>query len=141
MKPIVAYCRSACEEPGTPSSVHSQADAIKRYAEQRGLTLSTVYTDAGVSGVTMQRPGLQRLLADCRAGKIGMIITKDPERLSRDMRQLVALLQLFKENDVHVVFSTKGAERSYQLFALLMSSLAEFEEAKRRSGPNRGTHR
>jgi DNA invertase Pin-like site-specific DNA recombinase len=37
-----------------------------------------------VSGVTLDRPGLQQLIADCCAGKISMFITKDPERLSRN---------------------------------------------------------
>jgi DNA invertase Pin-like site-specific DNA recombinase len=46
------------------------------------LTLRAVYTDAGVSGVTLERPELQRLLADCQAGKVGTIITKDRARLS-----------------------------------------------------------
>jgi hypothetical protein len=50
---------------------------------------------------------------------------------------LIALLQLFRETGVHVVFSTKGGEDSYKLFRLLLSSLTEFEEAKRRSKPNR----
>jgi DNA invertase Pin-like site-specific DNA recombinase len=136
MKPIVAYCRSANEPLDGPSTVRGQAHAIRRYAEERGLTLGAVYADAGVSGVTLERPELQRLLADCRGGQIGMIITKDPERLSRDKSQLIALLQLFREADVHVVFSTKGGEDSYQLFRLGLSALAELDEAKRRSKPN-----
>lgn len=136
MKPIVAYCRSACEPQDGPSAVRSQAEAIRRYAEQRGLTLSAVYTDPGVSGVTLKRPELQRLLADCRAGKIGMVITRDPERLSRSKSQLIALLHLFREAGVHVLFSTRGSEDSYELLKLGLSILAELEEAKRRSDPD-----
>jgi DNA invertase Pin-like site-specific DNA recombinase len=45
-----------------------------------------------VSGVTLERPELQRLLADCRAGNIVTVITKDPDRLSWDIGQLIALL-------------------------------------------------
>jgi site-specific DNA recombinase len=137
MQPIVAYCRSANEPLDGPSTVRSQAQQIRDYAEQRGLTLSAVYADAGVSGVTLERPGLQRLLADCRAGKVGMIIARDPERLSRDKSQLIALIQLFRDADAPVVFGTKGGEDSYKLFRLGLSALAEFAEAKRRSKPNR----
>jgi DNA invertase Pin-like site-specific DNA recombinase len=135
MKPIVAYCRSANEPLDGPSSVRGQAQAIRQYAEERGLTVSEVYADPGVSGVTLERPELQRLLADCQAGKIGMVITKNPERLSRDMSQRIVLLRLFLEADVHVVFSTKGGEQSYQQFRLLLSSLVALVEAKRRSSP------
>jgi DNA invertase Pin-like site-specific DNA recombinase len=130
MKTVVAYCRSACEEPGTPSSAYSQADAIQRYAEQRGLTLSTIYTDAGMSGVRMKRPGLERLLADCRAGKVGMIITKDADRLSRDMGQLIALLHIFAKAGVRVENSAREGQRDRYLE---LSALAELIKATRRS--------
>jgi site-specific DNA recombinase len=137
MKLVVAYCRSACEEPGTPSSAYSQAEAIRHYTDQRGLNLSAVYTDAGVSGVTMKRPGLGKLLVDCRSGKIGMIITKDPERLSRDTMQLVALLEIFREAGAHVVFSTKSGEDRYASFKAYMSGVAKLQEAKRQLKPKR----
>jgi site-specific DNA recombinase len=61
-----------------------------------------VYMDAGVSGGTLQRPELQRLLADCRAGKVGTVVTKDPDRLSRDKGQLVTVLDTFAKAGVHV---------------------------------------
>jgi site-specific DNA recombinase len=54
-------------------------------------TEDLIYTDAGVSGATLDRPALQRLIADCRAGKIGVVITKDTARLSRDSSQLFTL--------------------------------------------------
>jgi site-specific DNA recombinase len=106
-KNVVAYCRSACEEPGTPSSAYSQALTIRRYAKRRGMNVREVYIDPGVSGITLDRPALQRLIADCRSGKIGTVITKDRERLSRDMGQLVALLHVFGKTGVHVEYSTR----------------------------------
>jgi len=84
MKRVVAYCRSAWEPQGGPSAVRSQARVIRQYAERRGLTVRETYTDAGVSGIMLDRPGLQQLLAACRAGKVGTVVAKDPDRLSRD---------------------------------------------------------
>jgi Resolvase, N terminal domain len=55
MKSVVAYCRSAREEPGTPSSAYSQARAIRRYAKRRGLALRSIYADPGVSGMTLSK--------------------------------------------------------------------------------------
>src|SRR5262252_7977079 len=97
MKRVVAYCRSAWEPQGGPSAVRSQARVIRQYAESRGWTVRETYMDAGVSGVTLVRPGLRRLLADCRAGKVGTVVAKDPDRLSRHTSQLIALLDLFAE--------------------------------------------
>jgi site-specific DNA recombinase len=133
MRSVVAYCRSANEQHGGPSAVSSQARAIRRYAARRGLTLRAVYTDAGVSGVRMKRPGLERLLADCRAGKVGTLITKDADRLSRDMGQLIALLHIFAKAGVRVEYSAREGQRGNRYLEALLSALAELNKATRRS--------
>jgi DNA invertase Pin-like site-specific DNA recombinase len=63
--------------------------------KRQGLNIRETYIDPGVSGVTLDRPALQRLIADCRVGKIGTVVTKDHARLSRDTAQLFALLHIF----------------------------------------------
>jgi site-specific DNA recombinase len=136
MKNVVAYCRSACEEPGTPSSAYSQAQAMRSYAERHGLNIREMYIDPGVSGVTLERFELQRLIAECRAGKIATVVTKDPARLSRDTSQLFALLRIFEDAGVRVEYSTRDG-RSDRLLAMILSAVAELEEAKARSKSNR----
>jgi site-specific DNA recombinase len=132
MKPVVAYCRSATEPPDEPSAVCSQADAICDYAERRGLILGSIYADAGVSGVTLDRPALQQLIADCRAGKISAVITKDPDRLSRDFRQLIALYHIFQTTGVRVEYTTReGQSDSFLESALTV--VAELAEARAHS--------
>ena len=106
MKNVVAYCRSACEPQGGPSAVHRQARAMRQYAKERGLAVRSIYMDPGVSGVTLDRPDLQRLIEDCRAGQVGTVITQDPDRLSRDTGQLLALLHIFQKTGVCVDFAT-----------------------------------
>jgi site-specific DNA recombinase len=109
---------------------------LRRYAEHRGLTLTLIYTDAGVSGVTLERPALQQLIADCRAGKVGTVITRDADRLSRDLGQRIALLHIFDMADVRVEYSTDPARRSDALLIAMLSAVAELENATRR-GPTR----
>jgi DNA invertase Pin-like site-specific DNA recombinase len=130
MKRVVAYCRSAWEPQGGSSAVPSQAGAIHRYAKRRGLTLDLIYTDGGVSGATLDRPALQRLIADCRAGKIGVVITKDTARLSRDSSQLFTLLRIFEQAGVRVEYSTQQGDKSLEL---LLSTLAALQDATLRS--------
>ena len=85
MKEDVAYCRVACAKQSDPSAeAQRQEHMVRRYADARGLIICETYLDAGVSGGTLARPALQSLLADCRAGKIGTVITQDLERLSRN---------------------------------------------------------
>jgi site-specific DNA recombinase len=93
--------------------------------------------DAGVSGVTLDRPELQRLIADCRARKIGTVVTKDPDRLSRDTGRLIALLHIFEEAGVHVEYCTWEGQ-SDRFLAIVLSAITEVEEAKARSNANRG---
>jgi site-specific DNA recombinase len=125
MKSVVAYCRSACEPQGGPSAVQKQAQAILSDV-QRGVSL--VYVDAGVSGITLERPALQQLIADCLAGKIASVVTQDPERLSRDGAKLLVLLDIFREADVRVEFIT-GGERIPFLLTVL-SAVTEFEKRR-----------
>ncbi len=129
---VAAYCRTACAgESDPPSGVRRQEEEIRRYAKHRGLAIEASYADAGVSGIKLQRPQLQRLLADCRA--IDTVITRDPERLSRDHGQLLALLLMFRNAGVRVEYCEEG--RNHGFLETVLCAVAEVEEAKRRSKP------
>ena len=90
----------------------------RRYADARGLIIGETYLDAGVSGGTLERPALQSLLGDCRAGKIGTVITQDLERLSRNPLSLIAVLESFLEDGVNVEFSTEEGKARTRLSLL-----------------------
>jgi DNA invertase Pin-like site-specific DNA recombinase len=129
----VAYCRTACPNKSDPlAGVKLQEKEIRRYAKRHGAVISTIYADAGVSGATLERPELQRLIADCRAGKIGTVVTKDLDRLSRDMRQQIALLCIFATAGVRVEFSAREGHSDTFLIKTL-SAVAELGEAATRS--------
>jgi site-specific DNA recombinase len=129
MKKTVAYCRTAFAEPSDPlAGVSAQAASLREYAEQHGMTVNSAYMDAAVSGVTLIRPALQQLLADCRAGKIAAVITIDTERLSRDTGQLAALLHQFRTYGVRVEFASGQA--GLKLLGVVVSALADFHNAE-----------
>jgi site-specific DNA recombinase len=83
-----------------------------------------------VSGATLNRPQLRKLIADCRTGKVGTVLTQDPDRLSRDLSQLLAVLHLFKTEGVRVEFVTETGRAQYALHQLVIGALAEFRERK-----------
>jgi site-specific DNA recombinase len=131
MKKTVAYCRTALESESDPlSGVSAQAEAVREFARQLGMTVHETYMDAGVSGVTLIRPALQQLLADCRAGKIGVVLTRDADRLSRDTSQLFALLHRFGIYGVRVQFASENGEAEQKLLDLTLSALADLHKAK-----------
>jgi DNA invertase Pin-like site-specific DNA recombinase len=99
------------------------------------VVISAAYADAGASGVTLERPELQRPLADCRARKIGTIIRKDPDRLSRDTGQSLALLHIFRANGVRVEYSTREGKSGFKFLIRVLSAVAELQQATIRSKP------
>jgi Resolvase, N terminal domain len=136
MRHAVAYCRTACAKQSNPlSGVRLQAKEIRSYAKGRGLAIKRTHSDAGVSGITLERPELQNLIADCRKGKIGTVITKDPDRLSRDTGQLLALLAIFAEMGVAVEFTAPEGRDHCRFLYVLVSAVAEVDKARSPSPP------
>ena len=128
MKAVDAYCRSGWDPRDGRSSVLSQAHELRRYAGRRGLTIRRAYTDRATSGMTLDRSELGKLIADCRAGKIGTIVTTDPERLSRDTGQLVELHDIFRKTGVRVEFTTAAGWPRFDFLRIVLSAVAELEE-------------
>ena len=73
--------------------------------------LLEVYTDEGITGTEMEkRDGLNRLLADCKAGKIDRIITKSVSRFARNTEELLAMVRFLKDIGVSVYFEKQGID-------------------------------
>ena len=138
MKEVVANCSVACAKQSGPSAeAQRQEQMVRRYADARGLIICETYLDAGVSGGTRERPALQSLLADCRAGKIGTVIMQDLERLSRNPLGLIALLERFLEDDVNVEFSTEEGKARFEFLKAARQTMDELG-VRRRFGTARG---
>src|SRR5437868_11015422 len=56
------------------------------------------YDDGGFSGGTLERPALQRLLADVRGGKVDVVVVYKIDRLSRSMLDFLNLVELFERH-------------------------------------------
>ena len=131
MRVAVAYCRSAVETQGAPSSARRQAVALARYATRHRLKLRATYIDAGVSGATLERPALRQLLADCRAGKIRTVLIRDPDRLSRNSDHLLLLLAKFEAAGLRLEFTTPAGTKRFEFTKILRDAAAELVRATR----------
>ena len=65
------------------------------------------YDDGGFSGGNLERPALQRLLADIRAGRIDIVIVYKVDRLTRALADFARLVELFDRQDVSFVSVTQ----------------------------------
>ena len=72
------------ERAGESLSIDNQRQILRKYAEEHGFEIYGEYIDDGVSGTTFDRPEVQRLLDDAKAGVINTIIVKDLSRFGRN---------------------------------------------------------
>ena len=72
------------ERAGESNSIQHQKDMLLRYAREHHFPNPTFFVDAGVSGVTYDRPGFQAMLAEIEAGRVAVCISKDLSRLGRN---------------------------------------------------------
>ncbi|WP_285222341.1 MULTISPECIES: recombinase family protein [unclassified Lysobacter] len=130
------YARKSNEEglEREYNSVEAQRDAGASYIAARRsdgwIPVSDDYDELAVSARDMNRPVLQRLLADIRNGVIDVVVVYRLDRLTRSMRDFPVLIDLFDQHKVSLVsitenFNTKDAVGRMTLN--MMMTFAQFE--------------
>ena len=91
--------------PAESSSLDEQREAIRAFvATQKGwICLPEPYEDVGYSAGNLNRPALQRLLADVKAGKVDCVLVHTLDRLTRSESDEAALMAVFDRFDVTVM--------------------------------------
>ena len=91
------YCRLSKDDDlqGESASISNQRELLTSVCKAQGWDVVDVYQDDGFTGLNMDRPGLQSLLADAKKGKINLVITKDLSRLGRNYLQTGHLIEDF----------------------------------------------
>jgi hypothetical protein len=79
-KQTAAYCRTATADE---LAMRAQERQIREFAKKRGYSEPAFYRDCGQSGATLDRPAMNALTAEIKAGKIGAVITADIARIAR----------------------------------------------------------
>jgi DNA invertase Pin-like site-specific DNA recombinase len=105
---------------------------LRRYAEARGWQ-AVEYVDHGVSGSKDRRPALDQLTSDVRRHKVGTVVCWRLDRLGRNLRHLVLLLDEWQAHGVAFVTLGEGIDTSTvagRLVAGVLGSIAEFERAR-----------
>ncbi len=109
----VAYVRVSTEDQAREGvSLAAQEARIAAYALAMGWTVSSVIRDAGESGKSLQRPGMARILADVRAGAVERVVALKLDRLTRSVRDLSYLIDLFAKHDVGLVSVSETIDTS-----------------------------
>ena len=117
------------------NSLDAQREACEAYiASQRSEGWAAIrepYDDGGVSGGTLDRPALQRLLTDVEAGLIDVIVVYKIDRLSRSLMDFARLVEIFDRNQVTFVSVTQSFNTTTSMGRLTLNILLSFAQFER----------
>ena len=117
------------------NSLDAQYDASQAYIRSQahaGWTLLRArYDDGGFSGGNTERPALQRLLEDVRAGKVDVIVVYKVDRLTRSLADFAKLVELFDEHGVSFVSVTQQFNTTTSMGRLTLNVLLSFAQFER----------
>ncbi len=142
-KPIVrklrcaVYTRKSSEEGLDMefNSLDAQREACEAYvASQKaeGWVLAPDrYDDGGFSGGTLDRPALQRLMADIEARRIAIVVVCKIDRLSRSLMDFAKLVEVFDRNNVTFVSVTQSFNKTTSMGRLTLNILLSFAQFER----------
>lgn len=131
------YTRKSSEEGLEQefNSLDAQREACAAYiASQRAegwIALPTEYDDGGFSGGTLERPALQRLLADIEAGLVDVVVVYKIDRLSRSLMDFSKLVEVFDRNAVTFVSVTQSFNTTTSMGRLTLNILLSFAQFER----------
>lgn len=135
---LAAYARVSSK---SEEQLHSFAAQVQYYSEyvkdHPEYKLIDIYADEGITGTEIsKRRELNRLLRDCKTGKIDRIITKSVSRFARNTEELIAVLRTMKELGVSVYFEEQGidSEKLNMEMIVTFPGLAAQKESEAISG-------
>jgi site-specific DNA recombinase len=135
------YIRVSTEEQAVHGySLSEQKEACRKRAEEMGVSEILIFADEGVSGATLERPGLNALRDAVNSGKIECILLRDPDRLSRKLAHQLFLSEEFEKAGVKLEFLDFEWKTTPEgrLFYSIKGAIAEYEREKIRERVTRG---
>ena len=131
---VAAYARVSLDKD---SMLHSLSAQVSYYSDRiqknLGWRYAGVYADKALTGTKAERPEFQRLLADCRAGKIDMVITKSISRFARNTVTLLQTVRELKALGVDVYFEEQNIHSTSGDGELMLTILASYAQEESRS--------
>ena len=134
LKRVAAYARVSME---TERLNHSLSAQVSYYSEliqkHPGWVYAGVYADDGISGTKVNRPEFQKMLAECEAGNIDIVLTKSISRFARNTVDLLETVRHLKELGIEVQFEKEHISSLSDDGELMLSLLASFAQEESRS--------
>ena len=117
------------------NSLDAQREACEAYvASQRSegwVLVPDRYDDGGISGATLERPALQRLMRDVESGLVDVVVVYKIDRLSRSLTDFSKLVEVFEANEVTFVSVTQSFNTTTSMGRLTLNILLSFAQFER----------
>ena len=121
----------------TQTADYSLSAQVSYYSEliqkHPGWVYAGVYADDGISGTKVNRPEFQKMLAECEAGNIDIVLTKSISRFARNTVDLLETVRHLKELGIEVQFEKEHISSLSDDGELMLSLLASFAQEESRS--------
>lgn len=129
---VAAYCRVSTDKEEQEGSYEMQESYFAdKIISNPSMTLVGIYGDKGKSGLkTAGRPGLQRLMEDCRNGRIDLVMTKSISRFARNMSDCAEMIRELRSLGVDILFEKENVNShstSCDLILNIFSAIAQEE--------------
>lgn len=126
------YLRISADTQGQGLGVERQEQDCRRLCEQHGWNVAEVYSDNDRSAYSRKpRPAYSDMLEAIRDRRINTVVAWHPDRLHRQLRELVSFIDLVDEFGVHIETVTAGkydlSSASGRMQAKMLGTVAEFE--------------
>ena len=117
------------------NSLDAQREACEAYiVSQRHagwVALADMYDDGGLSGGTMERPALKRLLEDIQAGKVQIVVVYKVDRLTRSLSDFAKIVDIFDAHNASFVSVTQQFNTTTSMGRLTLNMLLSFAQFER----------
>ena len=133
-KRVAAYARVSIEKETMIESLAAQVGYYRTHIQRNPeWQYVGIYADEGITGTKSARPEFQRLIADCNAGLIDMVITKSLSRFSRNTLDTLNILRQLKERGVDVFFERENIHSISGDGELMLTILSSYAQEESRS--------
>ena len=131
---VAAYCRVSTEHEEQESSYEAQCSHYEAYIKGNPeWTLAGIYADEGLSGTgTAKRTEFKRLIEDCMAGRVQMVITKSISRFARNTLDCLQYIRKLKAKGIPIFFEKENIntlDSKGEVLTTIMASIVQQESA------------
>ena len=131
-KTAIGYVRVSTQEQVSEGvSLDSQRDKLRTYCRFHGIKLIDIKADEGISGGTLERPGLKAALEMIRRGRANTLIVMKLDRLSRSLRDVCTLVEDFFSDERYHLLSLCGMVNTHsaagRMVLMNLANYAQFE--------------